>query len=189
MNKTILALVVILCSYVSTFGQSYAKINVPLAILGAFNPSVESKINEKWTFECDVLMTFRNETNNRGPFRIFMLQPEARYYFKESNNGFFLGINTGYAMFRMTKPNWWGDNYDERHAYHIGWSIQAGVTIGYELKFRDRWLVDIFCGGGRQWSMYEAFTYPNLERRTKVNGSAEYMPYKGGINIGYKIGK
>lgn len=189
MKNIFFSLALLLYTTTSVLGQSHIKINAPLAVLGAFNPSVESKFAEKWTFECDVLMTFRNETENKGPFRIFMIQPEARYFFKEANKGFFVGINTGYAMFRMTKPNWWGSAHERQHDYQVGWSIQGGFTIGYELKIKNRWLIDVFCGGGRQWAMYEAFGFPNLERRTKINGSAEYMPYKGGVNIGYRLGK
>lgn len=137
-----------------------------------------------------MLMTFRNETNDKGPFRILMLQPEGRYYFNEINKGFFVGINTGYAMFRMTKPHWlFKEDYNSLHEYQMGWSVQAGVTLGYEWKIKDRWLIDAFVGGGRQWSNYYGFNFQTGEQYEKFNGSAEYMPYKGGINIGYRLGK
>jgi hypothetical protein len=187
--RRILLLLIIMAS-ASAYGQTYIKLNAPLVFAKAFNPSIETRISNKWTFEFDMLMTFRNETNDKGPFRILMLQPEGRYYFKEVNKGFFVGINTGYAMFRMTKPHWiFKEDYDASHIYQMGWSVQAGFTIGYEMKIKDRWLIDVFFGGGRQWSIYEAFYYPDGGRYVGYNGSAEYLPYKGGVNISYRLGK
>jgi len=188
MRRLILSLIILASA--SAYGQTYIKLNAPAVFAKVFNPSIETRLSNHWTFEFDMLMTFRNETETKGPFRILMLQPEGRYYFNEVNHGFFVGVNTGYAMFRMTKPHWiFKEDYESLHIYQMGWSVQAGVTLGYELKIKDRWLVDVFVGGGRQWSIYEAFYFPDGGRYVGYNGSAEYMPYKGGINIGYRLGK
>lgn len=191
MKKIILAL--LLLYSIPSFSQTFIKYNIPLTVIGAVNPSIETRLTNRWTLDYSVLMTFRNETATKGPFRIFMMQPEARYYLKESFNGFFAGINTGYAMYRMTKPGWVGDGsgeeYKREHIYQVGWSIQAGITLGYQYHFCDKWMAEIFIGGGRQWSNYEAFYFPNGGRYVGFNGSAEWLPYKGGINIGYRLGK
>lgn len=187
---------VFLLSTTASFAQTYAKFNIATPFIGGVNPSVETAISEKWTFSFDVLATFKNETSSHGPFRILMVMPEGRYYLKEKFKGFYGGINAGYAMARMTKPDWWGEDYAANHEYDVAWIIVAGFTIGYEYNINDRWMLEAFIGGGRAWSMHERFIYPDGGRGTKadgsiikLNGSEEYLPYKGGINISYRLGK
>ena len=179
-----------------SFGQTYAKFNIATPFIGGVNPSVETAISEHWTFSFDILATFKNETSKSGPFRILMVMPEGRYFLKEKFKGFYAGINAGYAMARMTKPSWWGEDYASSKQYDVSWIIVAGITLGYEYQITNRWMAEIFIGGGRAWSMHERFIYPDGGRPTypdgsviKLNGSEEYLPYKGGINISYRLGK
>ena len=193
--RRILLLLIIMAS-ASAYGQTYIKLNAPAALLGALNPSVETSLGKNWTFSFEFLATFRNENNSHGPFRVLMIMPEGRYYFKERFKGFYAGVNTGYAMARMTKPNWWGEDYAAEHIYDVAWIILAGFNFGYEYQINDRWMLEAFVGGGRAWSMHERFYYPDGGRPIKddgkplkLNGSEEYLPYKGGVNISYRLGK
>lgn len=195
MQRILFAFTMLLFSTAS-FGQTYAKFNLATPFIGGVNPSVETAISNHWTFAFEVLATFKNETSTSGPFRVLMVMPEGRYYFKEKFKGFYAGINTGYAMARMTKPTWWGEDYASIKQYDVAWIITAGFSFGYEYQISDRWMVEAFVGGGRAWSMHEQFIYPDGGRPTypdgkpiKLNGSQEYLPYKGGINISYRLGK
>ena len=98
---------ILFCVSIPSFGQTYAKFNLATPFIGGVNPSVETAISNHWTFSFDVLATFKNETSTSGPMRILMVMPEGRYFLKEKFHGFYGGINFGYAMSRMTKPNWW----------------------------------------------------------------------------------
>lgn len=181
---------------VHLFGQTYIKFNLTTPFIGGINPAVETAISSKWTFAFDVFSTFRNETEARGPFRVLMVMPEGRYYFKEKFKGFYGGVNAGYALARMTKPDWWGEDYAASKTYDVAWIITGGFSIGYEYCIHKRWMVEAFVGGGRAWSMHERFFYPDGGRPSypsgdivKLNGSEEYLPYRGGINICYKLGR
>lgn len=180
----------------NSFAQTYIKFNLATPFIGGVNPAVETVISKKWTFSFDVFSTFRNETDTRGPFRVLMVMPEGRYYFKEKFKGFYGGINAGYALARMTKPDWWGEDYAASKIYDVAWIITGGFSIGYEHSINKRWMLEAFVGGGRAWSMHEEFYFPDggrpLNHEGKpihVNGSEEYLPYRGGINICYKLGK
>lgn len=179
-----------------SFSQTYAKFNLATPFISGVNPSVETAISNHWTFSFDVLATFKNETSTSGPMRILMVMPEGRYFLKEKFHGFYGGINFGYAMSRMTKPNWWGDNYENAHTFDYSWTMLAGINLGYEYQFNDRWMAEIFIGGGRTWSMHDRYNWETKQKMNdskgnpeKINGSAEYLPYKGGINICYRLGK
>ncbi len=184
MRRLLLSLIILASA--SAYGQTYIKMNAPAAILGVFNPSIETKISTRLTYSFDLTATFWNRISifnkEKLPFRILMFQNEVRYFPTDANRGFFFSPNLGYAMFRMQK---WG----HEDQYQVGWSIQAGFTLGYEWHYKEKWLGEIFIGGGRQWAKYEGFNFTDGSRYVGYNGSAEYMPYKGGINIGYRLGK
>lgn len=189
-------LAIILLISVQLTAQTYIKFNLATPFIGGVNPAVETAISKKWTFSFDVFSTFRNETDTRGPFRVLMVMPEGRYYFKEKFKGFYGGINAGYALARMTKPDWWGEDYAASKTYDVAWIITGGFSIGYEYCLNKRWMLEAFVGGGRAWSMHERFIYPDGGRPhyssgdlVTLNGSEEYLPYRGGINICYKLGK
>lgn len=194
MKSFFLALTLLISSHI--IAQTYVKFNLATPFIGGVNPAVETAISSKWTFAFDVFSTFRNETETKGPFRVLMIMPEGRYYFKEKFKGFYGGINAGYALARMTKPDWWGFDYAEQKLYDVAWIITGGFSIGYEYYINKRWMVEAFVGGGRAWSMHESFYFPDGGRPltsegkpVHINGSEEYLPYRGGINICYKLGK
>lgn len=178
-----------------SFSQTYVKFNLATPFIGGVNPSVETAISKHWTFSFDILATFKNETSTSGPMRILMVMPEGRYFLKEKFNGFYGGINFGYAMSRMSKPTWLDNTYKNTKGFDYSWTMVLGFTIGYEYKINDRWLSEIFIGGGRAWSMHDRYTFDGQKQTypdgtpIKINGSAEYLPYKGGINICYRLGK
>lgn len=190
------SLAICLLISVNLFSQTYFKFNLATPFIGGVNPAVETAISKKWTFSFDVLSTFKNETDSRGPFRVLMIMPEGRYYFTEKFKGFYGGVNVGYALARMTKPDWWGEDHSAEKIYDVAWIITGGFSLGYEYCINRRWMVEAFVGGGRAWSMHESFFYPDGGRPNypsgdivKLNGSEEYLPYRGGINICYKLGR
>ena len=74
----------------------------------------------------------------------------------------------------------------------------AGLGIGYSHHFKERWVVDAFFAFDRMWSWYNDYNADgaiNLFPRHRVepkypdpfNGSAEWLPSKIGVSIGYKI--
>lgn len=187
---------ILFCVSTPSFGQTYAKFNLATPFIGGVNPSVETALSNHWTFSFDVLATFKNETSTSGPMRILMVMPEGRYFLKEKFHGFYGGINFGYAMSRMSKPGWLDSDYKNTNIFDYSWTMLAGVTLGYEYQFNDRWMAEVFVGGGRAWTMHDRYTFPDGQKPNypdgspiKLNGSEEYLPYKGGINICYRLGK
>ncbi len=74
-----------------------------------------------------------------------------------------------------------------------GYSILLGGTVGYVVKVNDKINLDIFLGGGNAQSKYRFYynAFPDIEQTKKkellINGSGEWIPYKGGVMISYQI--
>ena len=80
--------------------------------------------------------------------------------------------------------------------YGRGFGLMAGIGIGYTHTFKERWVVDAFFAFDRMWSWYNDYLangeinlFPRHQKEPKFpdpfKGSAEWIPSKIGVSIGY----
>jgi len=179
----LLALFLLFGSFASTVCcQTYVKGNAAYWAFLITNVSVESKLSNKLTFNGDVVFSpWKSVSGNH--FLFGELIPEVRFYPCNAFNGFYVGGFGAFQVFDVTKPQ-----YRRKGYYQKGWSYALGLSLGYELRLNDRWRMDIFAGAGWQNSRYKGY-YKNHERYIGWNGSGEWLPYKGGISLAYRLGK
>lgn len=167
-----------------SLAQTYAKANVALLPLGMPNMALEAKINNHITLQPEFFISpWKSFLGKR--FQIYYFSLEGRYYFKESFNGFYAGGNFGLALFDLKK---W--NYLESTKYQRGYTILMGATVGYQYKINDNWNADFFLGGGTSQGFYHGYNETDGQRyegSAPWNRSGEWIPYKGGIMISYKL--
>ena len=80
--------------------------------------------------------------------------------------------------------------YASQNKYQYGYILFAGISTGYQWKIKERWLIDAFIGGGWSKATYEGFeknTGNRYDLGENVNFSGQWLPYRGGIMIGYKF--
>lgn len=177
--------------------QGYVKLNALYAALGVINPAVEFAITPKSSLQTDIVISPWKSINGKHMnFAIFM--GEYRRYFKAHNDGWYLGANIGMMAFDMTKPfiKDWKLQFENR--YCKGYGMMIGLCVGYEYRFRERWLVDAYFGWAWMDSHYNGYSfegetdmYPHRPEQPEFpdpfNGSSEWYPNKIGISIGYRI--
>lgn len=177
--------------------QGYVKLNALYAALGVINPAVEFAITPKSALQTDIVISPWKSINGKHMnFAIFM--GEYRRYFKAHNDGWYLGANIGMMAFDMTKPfiKDWKLQFENR--YCKGYGMMIGLCVGYEYRFRERWLVDAYFGWAWMDSHYNGYSfegetdmYPHRPEQPEFpdpfNGSSEWYPNKIGISIGYRI--
>lgn len=177
-------LFILLLSY--SFGQSQTAIkgNVS-ALLGFPQIGAEFVLSEKTSFQIDAFASLWKSING-GPQQVYMIFPEFRYYPKKSMAGLYFGLHIGGSKYKFQKWNYINtDNYQE------GYSVMYGGTIGYQVKINDRFSLDAFLGGGSQQGYYNGYllsTGEAYEHARNYNKSGEWLPYRGGIMIVYKLG-
>ena len=102
-------------------------------------------------------------------------------------DGLYFGLHIGGSKYKFQKWNYINtDNYQE------GYSVMYGGTIGYQVKINDHFSLDAFLGGGSQQGFYNGYllsTGERYEHARKYNKSGEWLPYRGGIMIVYKLGR
>ena len=184
--------------------QIYAKLNALYAVVGIINPQLEFVVGPHSSISIDPMFSpyktikWGNRDDIHARFGIF--QTEYRFYIKPEARGFYVSANVGMQAFDMTRPFFFnnGKIISFEPGFGRGWGMMAGLGIGYSHTFKERWVVDAFFAFNRMWSKYndykangEVNLFPMHSHETKYpdpyNGSAEWLPSKIGVSIGYKI--
>lgn len=169
-----------------TQSQTYIKANAVTALLLVPNIGVETSIGKKFTFQADIMASFWQSFDGHHPMEFYSLITEVRYHFHEKYNGFYFGINTGLDRYKLQKWNYWGSN-----RYEDGFGYKFGATIGYEKKLNNRFLLDLFLGGGWHEGFYHGYyndgTAGRYDKTKNWNISGDWLPYRGGLMISYRL--
>lgn len=183
MKKTVfLVLLALFCSTV--FGQTYVKVNAFSTLLTLPNIGIETSLGTNSTFQFDILASFWKSVND-NPRQIYIFIPEYRYHLQEKHHGFYIGAHIGATIFNFQK---W--NYLNTNLYQRGFGYLIGATIGYQKKINNRFVLDCFLGGGSSQGFYKGYfigTQTRYESAKNYNKSGEWIPYRGGVMISYRI--
>jgi hypothetical protein len=183
--KTIIKPIFLLLSIYAQ-SQTYIKGNAVSALVLVPNIGIETSIGKKLTFQADIMASFWDSFDGHNPMKFYSLVNEVRYHFQEKYNGFYFGINAGADRYKLQKWNYWGTN-----KYEDGFGYKFGGTIGYEKKLNDRFMLDFFAGGGWHQGFYKGYyndgTPGRYESVKNWNKSGDWLPYRGGIMISYRL--
>ncbi|MRX38910.1 DUF3575 domain-containing protein [Flavobacterium sp. LC2016-23] len=184
MKKVLILFVIFLSAHSQS--QTYLKFNTATAAILVPNIGIETSIGEKTTFSVDVMASFWESFNGHSPMKFYTLTPEIRYHFKEKYNGFYVGLHMGPDIYEIQKWNYW-----ETNKYEHGFGYRVGATVGYNIKLNDKFLLDIFAGGGWHQGFYHGYyndgTPGRYEKAKNWNKSGEWLPYRGGVMLSYKL--
>lgn len=179
----------------------YFKANALFLPAGIINAGAEYQLKEKVTLQADFLISPWKSFSGK-PLQIYIAGLDARYYFKEAFKNWYLGANISASRYIMQKWNYWSDGpyqyrpespvYVASDLYQVGFSAMLGATVGYQLQLNDRWNMDVFLGGGNVQSFYKGYHKKlgiryDTDPTRNYNRSGEWMIYRGGVMIAYKI--
>ncbi|OWP79130.1 hypothetical protein BWK62_00295 [Flavobacterium oreochromis] len=170
---------------INIYSQTTIKGNIS-TIVGIPQVGIETKIGQKLTFQADVMASLWESVNN-APQKFIIFIPEVRYHFNTLEKGFYIGGHIGGSSYKMQK---W--NYINSGKYQEGYSLLLGATIGFKVPINNSFSIDLFVGGGSQQGFYKGYyleTGERYETADNFNKSGEWLPYRGGVMICYKLGK
>lgn len=184
--------------------QIYAKLNALYAVAGVVNPQLEFVVGPHSSVSIDPMFS-PYKSISIGKYKdvhaLFgILQTEYRFYIKREAKGFYVSANAGMQAFDMSRPYLFqgGKLVTFEQGFGRGFGVMAGIGVGYSHHFKERWVVDAFFAFDRMWSWYNDYNadgsinlFPRHQHEPKFpdpfNGSAEWLPSKIGVSIGYKI--
>ena len=197
-RRTVLCVVLLFVAMTAT-AQGYVKLNGLYALGGVVNPAVEFRLSQHSAFQSELVYSpWQSIKGHPLHFGIFM--NEYRYYIKETNRGFYAAANVGMMAFKMSKPELSNGGIHFQNRYCKGYGFMLGIAVGYEYQFAERWLLDVFFGYSFMESRYNGYSMDGVTDMHPVrpewkepahpdpmNGSAEWLPNKLGLSIGFLI--
>lgn len=132
------------------------------------NMGFEFAMGDRWTFEIAGgynPWTLDKESNIKA--KHFLVTPEFRYWFCESFQGHFIGINGNYTQFNVggilvpelfyevESEGYFLDDLQYRRSQ--GWAAGAGITYGYAWPISRRWNMEFTLGIGWWYTEYDRF--------------------------------
>ena len=167
-----------------SYGQTYVKVNAFSTLLTIPNVGIETSIGDNSTFQFDITASLWKSINGK-PNQFYIFIPEYRYHFHEKQNGFYIGAHIGASIYNFQK---W--NYMNSNKYQKGFGYMIGATIGYQTKINEHVVLDCFLGGGSSQGFYKGYyldTDVRYDLAKNYNKSGEWIPYRGGVMISYRI--
>lgn len=138
----------------------YLKSNVLTYCLLVPNLAVEWEMGTHWSGSVPVYHSGWDWFRFFNKFRVFGLQPELRYFFRNDFSAFFVGAHATLAWYNIALG---GDYRYQDHATKTP-SFGAGVSVGYRMPITDgapgrmhRWYVEFSVGGGFLPLHYDMF--------------------------------
>ena len=157
-----------LCGISSNAQRIAVKTNALYWATATPNVGVEAAIGERWTVEIEGgynPWTFDKEKNMKA--KHWLVSPEFRYWFCNSFQGHFIGINGNYTQFNVgalpvpvheafISLNQTQEQDLEKSRVE-GWAVGAGLTYGYAFPIARRWNIEFTAGFGYWYSVYNQY--------------------------------
>lgn len=144
------------------------KTNALYLATGTPNIGLEFSMGDRWTFEVAGgynPWTINKEKNIKA--KHYLVTPEVRYWFCESFNGHFLGLNANYTQFNVGGVHVLNSFYESEgdgpfidatlNSRVEGWAASAGLTYGYSWIISPRWNMEFNIGIGYWYADYDRY--------------------------------
>lgn len=184
----------------ATSKKIYVKANALFLPVGMLNVGAEYQLKDKITLQADLFISPWKSFMGKYA-QVYMIGLEGRYYFDEAFKHWYIGANISAARFNVQKFNYWSDSsyqytpespvYNSKDLYQVGYAIMLGATVGYQFTLNERWNMDVFLTAGTVQSIYKGYHKESGirydEDGRKWNKSGEFLPYRAGVLISYKL--
>ena len=152
-------LIIALLALVSSMGSASAQVvgaktNALYWATATPNMGFEFALAERWTVELEGgYNPWTLDTEKNMKMKHWLVSPEIRYWFCNSFQGHFIGINANYAQYNIGAIPY----KDFQNKRIEGWAAGAGLTYGYAFPIARRWNLELTCGLGLWYTVYDQF--------------------------------
>lgn len=163
------------------------------------NIGVEFALGDRWTFELEGGYNPWNlDSNNNMKVKHWLVSPEFRYWFCNSFQGHFIGINANYTQFNIGglpegMPNLFVNLNTEVPMPDLsvariqGWAVGAGLTYGYAFPIARRWNMELTVGYGWWYTEYDQYESRKCGLFQQAVARHALGPATAGISFIYMI--
>lgn len=196
----IIAVFAFLASFGSASAQKVAvKTNALYWATATPNLGFEFALADRWTFELEGGYNPWNlDSDNNMKVKHWLVSPEFRYWFCNSFQGHFIGINANYTQFNIGglpegMPNLFVNINTEVPMPDLsvariqGWAVGAGLTYGYAFPIARRWNMELTVGYGWWYTEYDQYESRKCGLFQQAVARHALGPATAGISFIYMI--
>lgn len=163
------------------------------------NIGMEFALGDRWTFELEGGYNPWNlDSDNNMKVKHWLVSPEFRYWFCNSFQGHFIGINANYMQFNIGglpegMPNLFVNLNTEVPMSDLsvariqGWAVGAGLTYGYAFPIARRWNMELTIGYGWWYTEYDQYESRKCGLFQQAVARHALGPATAGISFIYMI--
>ena len=170
----IIAVLVLIASAGNASAQVFGvKTNALYWATATPNAGVELALADRWTVEIEGgYNPWTLDAQKNMKIKHWLVSPEVRYWFCNSFQGHFIGINSNYTQYNIGSlpfafPDVFFDLTSGSPALDLqksrveGWAVGAGLTYGYAFPIARRWNLEFTCGFGWWYTVYGQYESRN----------------------------
>lgn len=157
------------------------KTNVLYDITTTFSLGVEIGLDEKTSL--DISGAYNPwEFSDVKRMKLWLIQPELRYWLSERQNGHFLGLHAHTGQYNFS-----GINFTERmkRSNYQGNFYGGGITYGHQWMVNTRWSIEAAIGVGYTYFKYDKYPCAECGTIIKSHSRNYWGPTKAGISVIY----
>ena len=197
-------LIIAVFAFLASFGSANAqkvaiKTNALYWATATPNIGMEFAMGDRWTFELEGGYNPWNlDSDNNTKVKHWLVSPEFRYWFCNSFQGHFIGINANYTQFNIGglpqgMPNLFVNLNTEVPMPDLsvariqGWAAGGGLTYGYAFPIARRWNMEFTVGYGLWYTEYDQYESRKCGLFQQAVGRLALGPTTAGISFIYMI--
>ncbi len=186
MKHILLTAFMVLATAVSASAQNIAiKTNALYWATTTPNLGVEASVGKKHTVQLFYGLNPWKSSSGKS-IRHWVLQPEYRYWFCETFNGWFVGAHLMGGQFNVGNVDLPGGFLKQLkdHRYE-GWFAGGGVTAGYQWVLSKHWNFEASIGLGYDYIKYDKFKCGECGEKLKSSHTNYFGPTKAALSFMY----
>lgn len=153
------------------------------------NLGAEFAVGKKHTVQVFVgLNPWKQSGGDKSSIRHWLVQPEYRYWFCQSFNGWFVGAHAMGGQFNaggVKMP--FGLLKDLRIHRYEGWFVGGGITAGYQWPLAKHWNLETSLGVGYDYIQYDKFKCGTCGEKEKHSHDNYIGPTKAALSLIYML--
>lgn len=126
--------------------------------------------------------------NANRKWKHVLVQPEFRWWTKETFRGHFFGLHAHYAYYNVGNLPNGPFSRNMKESRYEGWLAGAGVGYGYRWNFARRWALEAEIGVGYAYLDYDKYECGNCGVKLSSDTRHYFGPTKAAVSLIYGIG-
>ena len=194
-KRFLISLVCLMTTTLFSYGQVAVKTNLAMDALAIPNAGVEIGLSKKFTLDVPVYYNPWKQVmwkKQEGKlFKLFMVQPELRYWFCDKFNGHFVGVHgmggayntTGLDLPFSPFDDLVGGDPNNRYKGHF---YGGGISYGYQYVMSRHWSIEGTIGIGYAYVRYKKYPCEVCSSTPREKGHENYFgPTRAALNLIY----